>query len=304
MSEPFLKIDHVTKAYAGKLAVNDVTLDIPKGKIFGLLGPNGAGKTSIIRMITSITRPDKGEIYFDGRPLEDDHNRHIGYMPEERGLYKKMKVLEQLTYLLRLRGLKAKDAKNLAWSWMVEMDITDWANKKVTDLSKGMQQKVQFIATVAHKPSLLILDEPFSGLDPINSQIIEDKIRQLKAEGTTLIFSTHRLEQVEELCDNIGLINNGQMILEGEVDEVRKRFQKDLFLVKYSRGAANEFAKIPGVNVVDEKPGQVLLGYPHIESGKLLRELGNLDVEVTSFSLKVPKLQEIFIESVQKSQPK
>lgn len=302
MSEPFLKIDRVTKAYAGKLAVNDVTLAIPKGKIFGLLGPNGAGKTSIIRMITSITLPDKGQITFDGKPLHEDHNRHIGYMPEERGLYKKMKVLEQLVYLLRLRGLKAKDAKNQAWDWMVDLQITDWANKKVTDLSKGMQQKVQFIATVAHRPSLLILDEPFSGLDPINSQIIEDKIRQLKAEGTTLIFSTHRLEQVEELCDNIGLINNGKVILEGEVGEVRQRFQKDLFTVRFARGEASEFAKIAGGTLVDSKPGQVVLGYPHHQSGQLLREISNLDVEVTAFSLKVPKLQEIFIESVQNSQ--
>lgn len=301
MAEDFLRLQQVTKAYAGKVAVNEVNLAVPHGGIYGLLGPNGAGKTSIIRMITSITAPDSGEIFFNGEPLKPQHSEKIGYMPEERGLYKKMKVREHLIYLMRLKGNSKQGAKKLVDEWMEEMEIQDWRDKKVGDLSKGMQQKVQFIATVAHKPSLLILDEPFSGLDPINTQLIEDKIRELNQGGTTLIFSTHRMEQVEELCDTIALINNGKVILQDPIDKVRKQFQKDLFHIGYS-GDGRELEKVQGVEVLELEESKALIGYPVANSGELLRAISTLELDVTSFSVHQPRLQEIFIEMVQRKE--
>jgi ABC-2 type transport system ATP-binding protein len=232
MSQNLLEIQDVVKQYQAYLAVNHVSFSIPKGKIFGLLGPNGAGKTTLIRMITSITYPDSGKILFDGQPLQEKHSALIGYMPEERGLYKKMKVGEQLLYLARLRGMSEADAKKAILSWFDRLEATGWWNKKVEELSKGMAQKVQFISTVMHSPQLLILDEPFSGLDPVNANLIKDEIYRLHGEGTTILFSTHRMEQVEEICDNIVLVNKGVNILEGEVAEVKQRFKDNLFHIE------------------------------------------------------------------------
>jgi ABC-2 type transport system ATP-binding protein len=205
-----LSLREVTKSYTNHLAVDNVSFDMPKGGIFGLLGPNGAGKTSLIRIITCITRADTGTILFDGEPLNNNHPSEIGYMPEERGLYKKMKVGEQLTYLALLKGMGKAHAKKEISTWMEKFEIQDWYNRKIEELSKGMQQKIQFIATIIHRPKLLILDEPFSGLDPINSNLIKDEIIKLNQSGISIIFSTHRMEQVEEICQDIVLINKGK----------------------------------------------------------------------------------------------
>jgi ABC-2 type transport system ATP-binding protein len=205
-----LEAQHIVKRYSNHTALNDVSISIPRGCIFGLLGPNGAGKTSLIRIITQITAPDSGTVYFNGEPLSPKHISQIGYLPEERGLYKKMKVGEQLLYLTQLKGISKAEAMDKLKVWFKKFEIQTWWNKHVEDLSKGMQQKVQFVATVLHNPSLIILDEPFSGFDPINANLIKDEILQLKQQGSTIIFSTHRMESVEELCDYIALINKSQ----------------------------------------------------------------------------------------------
>ena len=226
---PLLELKHVNKEYQSVKAVNDVSFKVPSGCIFGLLGPNGAGKTSMIRIITGITRADSGEVLLDGTNIEKVKDPSIGYMPEERGLYKKMKVGEQLIYLCRLRGFSKTDAEREVVHWMRKFEIESWWNKKVDELSKGMSQKIQFIATVVHKPKLIILDEPFSGLDPINSNLIKDEIINLKNEGAAILFSTHRMEQVEEMCEAIVLINKGKIILDGKVTEIRERFKENKF---------------------------------------------------------------------------
>lgn len=299
MSEIFLSLNAVSKSYSGKLAVDRVSLEIPKGKIFGLLGPNGAGKTSIIRMITRITGPDEGKILFKGEPLAERHTRLTGYMPEERGLYKKMKVKEQLVYLLQLKGLSKSEARERSDFWLAKWDIQDWEKKKVSDLSKGMQQKVQFISTVAHEPELLILDEPFSGLDPINTKLIESEIFNLKKKGITIIFSTHRMEQVEELCDYIALIDNGKVKLTDGIQETRKKFQKNIYQLEFS-GDAEEINQLTGIRVLDlrEKQAQVEL-LPGRTAKQLMQELVSSPLEVIKFELHLPRLQEIFIELVQ-----
>ncbi|MEM6380754.1 MAG: ATP-binding cassette domain-containing protein, partial [Bacteroidota bacterium] len=214
--EHILQLENVVKTSGEYTAVDNVSFSVPKGSIFGLLGPNGAGKTSLIRIITTITRADQGTVYLDGEKLGSRHPSQIGYMPEERGLYKKMKVGDHLMYLARLKGLSKTEAKDKIDHWFNKFEITDWWDKKVEELSKGMQQKIQFIATVIHEPKLLILDEPFSGLDPINANLIKDEIYQLKEAGTSIIFSTHRMEQVEEICEYIVLINKGQNVLQGK----------------------------------------------------------------------------------------
>ncbi|QEH43897.1 ABC transporter ATP-binding protein [Chitinophaga sp. XS-30] len=227
-----LELQHLRKHYATHKAVDDISFAIPKGSIFGLLGPNGAGKTTLLRMITGIFYPDSGEIIFDGKkfdPLRDI--QYIGYMPEERGLYKKMKVGEQAMYLAQLKGLSKQDAREKIDYWFSKFEMTSWVNKKVEELSKGMQQKVQFISTIMHHPRLLILDEPFSGLDPINSQLIQDEIFDMAKNGTTVIFSTHRMEQVEEICDHIVLVNKGRKVLDGSVKQIKQDFKEHLFRI-------------------------------------------------------------------------
>ncbi|MCB0529734.1 MAG: ATP-binding cassette domain-containing protein, partial [Saprospiraceae bacterium] len=227
-----LSIQNVVKTYGNYTAVDQVSFDVPKGSVFGLLGPNGAGKTSLIRMITTITGPDSGAIYLEGEKLNERTPEKIGYMPEERGLYKKMKVGDHLQYLAQLKGLTQEQAKKAIQYWFEKFGIEDWAPKKVEDLSKGMQQKIQFIATVIHQPRLLILDEPFTGLDPINTTLIKEEIARLNASGISIIFSTHRMEQVEEMCDHIVLINKGKNVLYGEVQDIKNQYKQNLYRVE------------------------------------------------------------------------
>src|SRR3954468_16618878 len=232
---PLLELQNLRKYFATQKAVDDISLNIEKGQIFGLLGPNGAGKTTLIRMITGIFYPDEGEILFDGKkfnPLSDI--AYIGYMPEERGLYKKMKIGEQTLYLAQLKGLSKSDATVKIKEWFSRFDMQSWWNKKVEDLSKGMSQKLQFVTTVLHEPKLVILDEPFSGLDPVNTNLIKDEIFELAKNGSTIIFSTHRMEQVEEICDHIVLVNQGKKILDGSVSNIKQQFKENLFRIQLS----------------------------------------------------------------------
>ena len=224
-----IKATNVTKRYSQKLALDAINLSIPKGSVYGLLGPNGAGKTSFIRIMNQITAPDEGQVYFGERPLQPRDIARIGYLPEERGLYKKMKVGEQVLYLARLKGLSTAEAKLRAKKWFERLEMADFWEKKVEDLSKGMAQKVQFVTTVLHEPELLIFDEPFTGFDPINTNLIKREILRLSEEGATVIFSTHRMESVEEICDHIGLINNGQVMVEGPLLDIRKRYQNGTY---------------------------------------------------------------------------
>lgn len=296
--DDFLRLEGVSKQYDQHLAVDEVSLRIPRGKIYGLLGPNGAGKTSIIRMITGITAPDQGQIWFDGEPLAGKHTRRIGYMPEERGLYKKMKVKEQIVYLLGLRGMSSKGAQQAADQWLAKLGLSEWGKRKTMDLSKGMQQKVQFITTVAHEPRLLILDEPFSGLDPVNTHIIEQEIRRMASEGTTIIFSTHRMEQVEELCDEIALMNQGKKILEDPIETVRQRFQEDVFDLSFV-GDAAVLAQINGIEIKRSAEGQAQVELQEGQSrNDLLRQLADSPLEITRFIQHTPRLNEIFIQLV------
>jgi ABC-2 type transport system ATP-binding protein len=229
--DTILVADEVSKTYGDHLALNKISLEIPKNSIYGLLGPNGAGKTTLIRIINQITYPDSGMVYFDGQKLHPKHIALIGYLPEERGLYKSMKVGEQALYLAQLKGLSASEAKTRLKYWFDRLDIGDWWNRKIQELSKGMAQKIQFIVTVLHKPKLLIFDEPFSGFDPINANIIKDEILQLKAEGTSIIFSTHRMESVEELCEYIALIHNSEKILDGKLTTIKKAYKNNIYRV-------------------------------------------------------------------------
>jgi len=228
-----LIIKNIVKQYAAHRALDDVSLEIEKGKIFGLLGPNGAGKTSLIRIITQITAPDSGEVIFNGERLNANHIAQIGYLPEERGLYKKMEIGEQVLYLARLKGLSTAEATKRVKYWFEKLEMGSWWNKKVEDLSKGMQQKVQFVATILHNPELIILDEPFSGFDPVNADIIKNEILELNKQGSTFIFSTHRMESVEELCDNIALIHRSKKILDGTVEGIKEQYRNNTYWVEY-----------------------------------------------------------------------
>jgi ABC-2 type transport system ATP-binding protein len=295
---PLLSLQHIKKQYGNYLASDDVSFNIPQGKIFGLLGPNGAGKTTLIRMITRIIYPDSGQIYFNGEPLSDKHTEFIGYMPEERGLYKKMKVGEHLVYLARLKGLSKQTAKDAVRHWLEKFDILTWEHKNIDELSKGMSQKIQFIATIVHNPQLLILDEPFSGLDPINSRLIEHEIRTLSKAGKTIIFSTHRMEQVEEICDDIVLVNTGRKILEGSVKELKQRFKENKFRIAYTGEIVNGL--LDKLNVVDKSEGMLTVQFAEEHHGNdLLKLFVENKVEVTSFNELLPTINEIFIREVQ-----
>lgn len=229
-----LSIRHINKQYAGHRALSDVSLEVEGGQIFGLLGPNGAGKTSLIRIINQITAPDSGEIWFNGEKLNQSHIERMGYMPEERGLYKKMEIGEQMIYLAQLKGLSRDEARKRLKYWFEKLEIQNWWKKKVEELSKGMQQKAQFVATVLHEPDLIILDEPFSGFDPVNAEIIKDEILELNRKGATILFSTHRMESVEELCDSIALIHRSHKILDGKICDIRNSYRNDTFLAEYT----------------------------------------------------------------------
>ncbi|MEL6970783.1 MAG: ATP-binding cassette domain-containing protein [Bacteroidota bacterium] len=292
-----LEINTVSKRYGSKVAVDAVSLAIPRGSIFGLLGPNGAGKTSLIRMITTITRPDEGSILLGGEPLHADHPQQIGYLPEERGLYKKMKVGEHLIYLGRLKGLKKKKAKAAAENWLERLDLSDRWGQAVETLSKGLQQQVQFIATVIHEPQLLILDEPFSGLDPVNTNRLKAEIRKLHEGGTSIIFSTHRMEQVEEVCEYIALINAGRNVLEGRVNEIREQYKQNHFRVLYEGELPAGFAT--AFNVVTQR-NQCLTIAPSedLTRNQLLQALLNHGISIKAFNEVLPSLNEIFIKLV------
>ena len=293
-----LTLTNVVKRYQNTVAVDGVSFTMPRGSIFGLLGPNGAGKTSLIRIITSITRADEGDIRIDGEPLHADHPEVIGYMPEERGLYKKMKVGEHLMYLAQLKGLSEKEAKAAIDHWLVKFGIEDWWTKKVEELSKGMQQKIQFIATIVHKPSLIILDEPFSGLDPINTNLIKDEIYQLREDGASIIFSTHRMEQVEEICEHIVLINKGQNVLDGDVAQIKHERKENLFEYIVSEPLPDTL--LQGVDVVRRKGNTYTLHFPtEGRSNTYLKELVDAGIYVQGFQEILPSLNEIFIKTVE-----
>jgi len=229
-----LSIRNIVKQYAGHRALSDVSLELEKGQIFGLLGPNGAGKTSLIRIINQITAPDSGEVYFDGEKLNQSHINRIGYMPEERGLYKKMEIGEQMIYLARLKGMSRDEAIKKLRYWFEKLEIQAWWYKKIEELSKGMQQKAQFVSTVVHEPDLIILDEPFSGFDPVNAELIKDEILELNRKGSTILFSTHRMESVEELCDSIALLDKSKKILDGKVKDIKNSYRNETYLIEYS----------------------------------------------------------------------
>ena len=292
----------VCKAFGEKVALDHVSVDIPKGKIFGLLGPNGAGKTTLIRIINRITIPNSGSVLFDGRPITQEVVEKIGYLPEERGLYRKMKVGEQAMYLAQLKGMSARDAAAELKKWFIRFGIESWWNKKVEELSKGMAQKIQFITTVVHKPSLLILDEPFSGFDPVNAQIIREEILRLKEEGATIILSTHNMESVEELCDNIALINKSHVVISGGVDEIRRKYGNDNVELIYTDSVTVK--SVEGVFRVlsdSDDAGRhtaVLALEAGVGSNQALTAVLEQGLTVNSFRELVPRMNDIFIKLV------
>lgn len=295
-----LTLQQVSKSFQNYKAVDQISLTVPRGCIYGLLGPNGAGKTTTIRMITGITHPDSGDIFLNGNRVNKTIPSNIGYMPEERGLYKKMTVWDHLLYLARLKGLSEQNAKEELKFWIERLEMKSWYTKKIEELSKGMSQKAQFIASVIHKPDLLILDEPFSGLDPINTNLIKDEISRLRDNGTTILFSTHRMEQVEEICERMVLINKGRNVLEGDVEEIRKSHRQHLFELI----AENDLpARFPAEFHEILRLGKKVRFNPesHIQSADLLRYFLNEGIEVNVFREQFPSINDIFIETVEKS---
>lgn len=293
-----LSMRNVVKRYSNHTAVDDVTFDIPKGKIFGMLGPNGAGKTSLIRMITSITKVDSGEILLNGEKLNAMHPMEIGYLPEERGLYKKMKVGEQLLYLAQLKGLSKRDARKKLNHWLEKFEISDWWGKKVGELSKGMQQKVQFIACVVHDPTLMILDEPFSGLDPINTNLIKDEIHEMNKKGTSIIFSTHRMEQVEQICEEIALINKGRIILQGNVKEIKAENRENKFEIEFAGSFPQDLLGDSFEIIEDTDHSLIIKAHDGHNSNELLKGLIDRNIEIRSYKEILPTLNDIFINKV------
>ena len=299
-----IKCSNVCKSFGEKVALDNVSIEIPKGKIFGLLGPNGAGKTTLIRIINRITIPNSGEVLFDGRPITQDDVEKIGYLPEERGLYRKMKVGDQAMYFAQLKGMSSREAAAELKKWFVRFGIESWWNKKVEELSKGMAQKVQFITTVVHKPSLLILDEPFSGFDPVNAQVIREEILRLKVEGSTIILSTHNMESVEELCDNIALINKSHVVISGGVEEIRRKYGNNNVELIYT--SATPLASVEGVfNVLSdvaegagERHTAVLEILEGAKSNDAIQQIIAQGAGVNSFKELVPRMNDIFIKLV------
>jgi ABC-2 type transport system ATP-binding protein len=297
----FLETKNVVKQYSGHLALDKVSIQVPEKKIFGLLGPNGAGKTTLIRIINRITAPDSGEVLFNNRPLQENDIYNIGYLPEERGLYKKMKVGEQSVYLAQLKGLSTREAEKRLKVWFKKFDILDWWNKKLEELSKGMQQKVQFIITVVHDPDLLIFDEPFSGFDPLNTELLKNEILELKERGKTIIFSTHNMASVEEICDEIALINRSQVVLNGNVKEVRSRYKNHIFKLQITGDTLNADDAV--CEVIDRQQGY----NTHIFRVKSLMPVANSEFlsillqknEIVSFEEEIPSMNDIFIKTVE-----
>ena len=293
---------NICKSFGEKVALDNVSVDIPAGKIFGLLGPNGAGKTTLIRIVNRITIPNSGEVIFDGRPITQRDVERIGYLPEERGLYRKMEVGDQAMYLAQLKGMSARDAQRELKKWFVKFGIQDWWKKKVEELSKGMAQKVQFITTVVHKPALMILDEPFSGFDPVNTELIRKEILALKEEGATIILSTHNMESVEELCDNIALINKSRLVIDGGVDEIRHKYGNNNVELIYT--GETPLQSVEGLYTVlsdqdDSGRHTAVLSISGESSGNevLSSVLGN-GLTVNSFKELLPRMNDIFIKLV------
>jgi len=294
----------VSKTFTNVKALDKVSIEVEEQSIFGLLGPNGAGKTTLIRIINMITAMDEGQVLLNGQPVKQDDIRHIGYLPEERGLYKKMKVGEQAVYLARLKGLSKQDAMKRLKFWFEKFGITSWWNKKVEELSKGMQQKVQFVVTVLHNPKLLIFDEPFSGFDPINVNLLKEEILNLRDKGSTIIFSTHNMASVEELCDHIALINNSKLILSGEIHDIKQQFKSNIFEVVY-RSPKELLLNTPPFEVIDKqsKNGEQLAKIRINETSNANELLKNIltQAEVVSFREILPSVNDIFIQEVEKS---
>lgn len=298
--------NNIVKEYAGHVALSSVSISVKEASVFGLLGPNGAGKTTLIRIINQITAPDSGELFFEGRPVKADDIYQIGYLPEERGLYKKMKVGEQALYLAQLKGMSKRDALKSLKFWFEKFEIQAWWGKKVEELSKGMAQKVQFITTVIHQPKLLIFDEPFTGFDPINTNLIKNEILELKKKGTTIIFSTHNMSSVEEICDHIALINQSKKILDGQIDQVKEKFKTNTFEIVY-RGETPNLQHHPGshLNILEleetavrkQMKVQFLNG---ASNNELLKILMN-QFEIVSFKELIPSMNEVFIHVVEQN---
>lgn len=302
MSENIIECRNVCKNFGEKVALDNVSVSVPKGGIFGLLGPNGAGKTTLIRIINRITIPNGGEVLFDGRPITQSDVEKIGYLPEERGLYRKMEVGDQVMYLAQLKGMSAAEARKALKEWFVRFGIQDWWKKKVEELSKGMAQKVQFITTVVHKPSLMILDEPFSGFDPVNAELIRKEILRLKDEGATIILSTHNMESVEELCDNIALINKSHLVITGGVNEIRHKYgNNNIELVYTGEDKVNDAEGIFKVLSDEDNAGRhtaVLTLGENVSSNDALSVLLGQDIIVNSFKELIPRMNDIFIKLV------
>ena len=296
-----LSVKNIVKQYATHRALDNVSLELEKGKIFGLLGPNGAGKTSLIRIITQITAPDSGEVLFNGERLNSNHISQIGYLPEERGLYKKMEIGEQVLYLSKLKGLSTAEATKRIKFWFEKLGMQDWWSKKVEDLSKGMQQKVQFVATVLHQPELIILDEPFSGFDPVNADIIKNEILELNKKGATFIFSTHRMESVEELCDHIALINKSKKILDGSVDEIKATYRNNTYWIEYEgdynvESTSDFFEVLQTENVKDKTLIKVKLQENRTANEVLAMLLPKVNIH--RLDEVIPTMNDIFINTV------
>jgi ABC-2 type transport system ATP-binding protein len=291
-----LQVSKLNKSYENHRALTDIDLFVPKGVIFGLLGPNGAGKTTLIRIVNQIIEQDSGTVELDGQKLSPEDIRKIGYLPEERGLYKKMKVWDQLIYFSRLKGLSENEAKTQIKSWLEKLEIASWRDKKIEDLSKGMAQKIQFIATVVHRPSLLILDEPFSGFDPVNAEIIKNEILELKEKGTTVILSTHRMESVELLCDHVAMINKSRKILDGTIREVKRSFRPEVFQI--ALGQLKRDLPSEWIPKFSEDQWEFTLPLAGKTPNQLLSEMMDFG-EVMTFREEIPSIEEIFIHQVQ-----
>lgn len=298
---PFLEANHIRKRYAAHTALDDVSISVQQGRVFGLLGPNGAGKTSLIRIINRITAPDEGEVLFDGRPMQAEDVRRIGYLPEERGLYPKMKVGEQAIYLARLKGVSKHEARQRLTAWFEKFDIMPWWDKKVEELSKGMQQKVQFVCTVIHEPELLIFDEPFSGFDPVNADLLKREILELARKGRTVIFSTHNMQSVEEVCDDFALINKSHVVLNGSVREVRRENSLGIIRLIVEGTLPTEYLDQLQILEKVERPGSITELRVRKESSALNRDLVRdlpESVRLVSFYEEIPSMHDIFVKTV------
>ncbi len=298
-----ISIRNIVKQYANHKALDNVSIEVEKGTVFGLLGPNGAGKTSLIRIINQITAPDSGEILLDGQKLNKNHIEQIGYLPEERGLYKKMEIGEQILYLAQLKGLSMAEAKTRARYWFKKLEIQDWWNKKIEELSKGMQQKAQFVATVIHNPDLLILDEPFSGFDPVNAEIIKNEILELNRNGATVIFSTHRMESVEELCHSIALLNKSKKILDGKVKNIRNAYRNGTYNIEYEGNKINADGRLPFKILSESNVDGTHQMTINIGDGTWVNDVLQYIlplVNITKLEEKIPTMHEIFIQKVSK----